>query len=315
MSILVSGSLAYDKIMNFPGLFADHILPEKIHALNVSFPIFELRQNFGGTAGNIAFNLALLEVAPVIISTAGNDFAKYEQWLTEHKICTDQIKKISDMPCACAHIITDEADNQITGFHFGAMQIPVGEISESIIKSAKLAIVSAGNIDDMTILPKQYKQCGLPYIFDPGQAIPALSENQIKDCIAGAKILIVNDYELSLILQKTGLSKADIIKQVEILITTFGEKGSLIERGAKKFEIPAAKPKNISDPTGAGDAYRAGLIKGLLLGWPLDKVGRLAATVAAYTVEKYGTQTHAFSWESLQQRYKQNFGDINSTRL
>lgn len=310
MSILVSGSLAFDKIMNFPGHFADHILPEKIHNLNVSFNIADLRQNFGGTAGNIAYNLSLLQERPIIISTAGNDFEKYECWLAEHKICTDQIKKISDIPSACAYIITDQSDNQITGFHLGAMSNSVGEISDDIIKSAKLAIVSAGNISDMVNLPKQYQKLGLPYIFDPGQAIPALSSDQLKQCLAGAKILIVNDYELSLILNKTGLFKADIISKVEILITTLGEKGSLIEQGTNRWEIPAAIPKNVSDPTGAGDAYRAGLIKGLLLGWPLEKCGRLAATVAVYTVEKYGTQTHEFTWESLLERYKENFGNL-----
>ena len=309
MEILVSGSLAYDKIMNFSGKFAEHILPKKIHILNVSFPVDDLQQNFGGTAGNIAYNLKLLGEDPIIFASAGNDFDIYDKWFRKHNIDSVGIKKIKDQVTACAHIITDKSDNQITGFHFGAMQSSAGSIPNKLIKKVKLAIVSPGNINDMVSYSKQYQEKGLDYIFDPGQAIPAFSEKQLKKSINGAKIFIVNDYEMSLSLKKTAWSKKQLKKKVEIVITTLGDKGSIIENKGKLIKILTAKPKNISDPTGAGDAYRAGLIKGLANNWDLKKAGQLAATVSAYTVEKYGTQTHSFNFKQLAKRFKDNFNE------
>jgi adenosine kinase len=308
MSILVSGSLAYDKIMNFPGRFADHILPNKIHVLNVSFAVTDLQQNFGGTAGNIAYNLALMNEKPTIIATAGNDFNVYKKWLTKFKINLSLVKVVKSQPTACAHIITDQADNQITGFHAGAMLVSVGRIPLRLIKKSQIAIVAPGNVSDMVNFSKQYQKASLPYIFDPGQAITALTSSQLRQCLIGSKVFIVNDYELSLTLKKISWTKRQLLQRTEILVTTLGEKGSKIETRGKILKIPAALPKNTSDPTGAGDAYRAGFIKGLVSGWPLEKTGRLAATVAVYTVEKYGTQTHKFSWGSLLKRYRANFG-------
>jgi len=349
--ILVSGSLAYDRIMNFHGHFSDHIDPKKLHVLSVSFMAHQLKENFGGTAGNIAYNLALLGESPRIISAAGTDFAPYKKWLGKHGVDLSWVQTIKNDPCASAYIMTDEADCQITAFYPGAMRkkFPISNFQFPIIlKKIKLAIVAPGNIEDMRALPKLYRKHKVPFIFDPGQAIPALSGDDLRNGINGAKIFISNDYELAMVLKKTEWNKNELLKRVEVLVTTLGEHGSVIEvntkwhnapqpplnsrggdandpplkirpmarsarlieggaGGVMSFQIPSAKPKNTSDPTGAGDAYRAGLIKGLLMGLPYDKIGRLAAVVSVYTVEKYGTQTHHFTWPQILKRYKENF--------
>jgi adenosine kinase len=306
VNILVSGSIAYDSIMDFPDHFKNHILPDKIHNLNVSFLIGGMKLNYGGTAGNIAYNLKLLGEIPAIISTAGKDFEKYRQWMEENNIDHSGVKIIEDEFTALAHIITDKSDNQITAFYPGSMKYSGGEIKKELLRDS-LAIVAPGFQMDMVEYPRAYKENNVPYIFDPGQQIPALSAEDLKGGMDGAKAFISNDYELSMVIKKTGWSEDDILQRAEILVTTFGEKGSVIKAGKEKWEIPPAKPKNTSDPTGAGDAYRAGFLKGIIKKWPLEKVGRLASVVSAYTVETYGTQTHKFSWEDIKVRYKKNF--------
>lgn len=296
--------------MDFPGYFKDQILPEKIHILNVSFLVKELKESFGGTAGNIAYNLSLLGQKPTILANVGaKDFLLYEAWLRKNKIDLSQIKILPGQHTASAYIITDQADNQIAGFYPGAMSKPITKpLQPSTYKlQANIAIVSPQNPVDMIKLPKLFKQAKTLYIFDPGQQTTSLSGSQLRQAIAGSKVLIGNDYEINLISKKTGWSVNDLVKKTGILLTTLGEKGSIIKQGDKVYKIPPAKPKNTSDPTGAGDAYRAGLIHGLLKGWPLDKVGRLAGLVSVYTVEKYGTQTHKFSFKELERRYRQNF--------
>lgn len=306
MKIAVSGSLAYDRIMDFPGNFADHILPEKIHVLNVSFCTETFREGFGGTAGNIAYNLKLLGEEPVIISQAGSDFIKYEKWLRRNKIGFSSIKNVKNDLTASAYIITDQNDNQITGFYPGAMK-QESKYDISKIKKANYFIISPGNKEDMMNSVKVARKLKIPYIFDFGQQIAILSRAELIKGILTAKIIIANDYEIDLMLKKTGLTKKKILDKIDLLITTLGPKGSLFETKKKRIKIPIAKPKNISDPTGAGDAYRAGLIKGIIMNYPLEKVGRLAALVSIYTVEKYGTQTHHFTWSDLSKRYYKNF--------
>ncbi|MBI4135803.1 carbohydrate kinase family protein [Candidatus Uhrbacteria bacterium] len=334
--ILVSGSLAYDYIMDFPGYFRDHILPDKLHVLSVSFLIDKMERNFGGTAGNIAYNLALLGEKPTILSSAGNDFKEYGKWLRAKGIGLRALRNVKGAPTAAAYIMTDRADCQIVGFYPGAMQRAALQLRANSIghralmkllalSPKPLAIIAPGNLDDMKMLPALYKKYKVSYIYDPGQNIAALTGADLRQGITGAKVFIFNDYELAMVLKKTGWRKREMVNRVEALVTTLGEKGSTIEirnskfeiRGMKSktsfqfpvssFKIPPAKPKNTSDPTGAGDAYRAGFIKGLLMGLPYDKVGKLAATVAAYTVEKYGTQTHTFTWSGLCKRYRENF--------
>ena len=306
-NILVCGSLAYDRIMDFPGRFRDHILPKKIHLLNVAFTVNGLKESFGGTAGNIAYNLSLLGERPKIIGIAGNDFAKYGKWLKKNKIDISDIKIVKNQATASAYIMTDQDDNQITAFYPGSeIQPPLPPLSGG---QSVLAIIAPDYVARMIKYVKIFKRWNVPYIFDPGQQITSLKAGELKSAVMGAKVLVGNDYEIQLILNRLKLKLNRLAKLVEILVITKGEKGSEIYHQGKKIKIPPAKPKNTFDPTGAGDAYRAGLIKGLVSGWPLKKVGLLAGLVAVYTVEKYGTQTHRFSWKELGKRYRENFGE------
>lgn len=306
--ILVSGLLAYDKIMDFPGKFSDHILPDKIHNLNVSFVTDDLSEHFGGCAGNIAYSLALLGEKPVILSAAGRDFGNYKEHLDKLGLDLSFIKIIPFKLTSTATIMTDKSDNQIAAVYLGTMAYS-SEFSEKDISKVSFAIVAPGNVPDMQRLPELYRKNNIPFIFDPGQEIPLLSSDDLKNGMRGAKALISNDYELSLILEKTGMNEKDILKETEMLVTTLGENGSRIRTNDLIYEIPPAKVNEINDPTGAGDAYRAGFIKGLLLGWPLDTVGKFAGVVATYAIEKYGPQSHQFTLKEVKERYVQNFGD------
>lgn len=307
MQILISGSLAYDRIMDFPGKFSDHILADKIHILNVCFVVNGLAEKFGGTAGNIAYTLALLEERPLILATAGNDFGNYEEWLRQHNLPLEGIRLIPEELTAGAYITTDMADNQITGFNPGAMKYPsLYEVDHARL-SHKLAIVAPGNVEDMVNYSLRYKEHKIPYIFDPGQQITSLSADQLAEIISGSKLLIANDYELELIIQKTGLTKDELLKRTEVIISTLGENGSLIISAQGETKIGVAKPSRVLDPTGAGDAYRAGLIKGLVLGKELPVAARMGATCASYAVEYQGTQEHAFTQEEFWSRYRANF--------
>lgn len=296
--ILVSGSLAYDRILDFNGRFAEHIMPEKIHKLSVSFVVEKERINFGGTAGNIAYNLKLLGEEPIILSQAGKDFDHYKNWLVKNKIDISGVKIIKDKNTASAHVITDLDDNQITALHLETMGIPRG-ISALLIKTLQpinLAIISPGNIQDMLNSTRVYKKLKIPYIADPGQQIPALSAIQLKELIGGAKALFCNDYEIELIKQKIKKSRKQIEQIVEMLVITYGAEGSVIYSEGREIKIGIVKPKKVVDPTGAGDAYRAGFIKGLISGWDLKRCGELAAWVAKWPVEYYGTQEHSFKF-------------------
>ncbi len=314
MKILVSGSIAFDRIMDFPGRFKEHIIPEKIHVLSVSFHMNSLKEKFGGTAGNIAYNLTLLKEEPIVLATAGNDFEAYKKWLEGKNISTKHIKIFDDFT-ASAHIMTDLDDNQITGFHPGAMKIASENSIEDIKKEfgdELFGIISAGNVDDMLYYAREYQRLNIPYIFDPAQQIPIIGMDQLKYAIQGAKIFIGNDYEIDLVLKKTRLTKEDILKKTEHVITTKGENGSVIETKEGAHKIPAAKPKEMKDPTGAGDAYRAGLLKGLLGDYSLDQTGRIASLAAIYPIEHYGTQEHSYTSSEFIMRYKENFkSDIN----
>ncbi len=305
--VLVSGSLAYDRIMNFPGLFEEHIVAEKTHAISVSFGVDNLKESYGGCAGNIAYTLALLREKPCIVARAGNDFASYRSWLQKNSIDTSLIEEDADVSTSFANIITDQKNNQIAAFYRGAGQ-KAYPYTDTILQG-DIAIVSAGNPDDMRALPSLLRKKNIPFIFDPGQAITALSDDDIQNGIQGAQALIVNDYELSIIKKKTSLSEGDIRDRVEIFVTTLGAEGSRIQKGEETVLVPAAKAHNTNDPTGAGDAYRAGFIVGLMHEWPLLTIGKFAGVVACYTVETYGTQTHHFITEEVRERYKENFGE------
>jgi len=309
MQIFISGSLAYDRIMDFPGKFVDHILPDKIHILNVCFVVNGLTEKFGGTAGNIAYNLALLGERPFILAAAGSDFDRYEDWLLQHDLPLDGIRCIPEELTAGAYITTDMADNQITGFNPGAMRYPSQYQLDGTDTQEKLAIVAPGNTEDMVRYSRSYKEAHIPYIFDPGQQITSLSAAELAEMVAGSKILICNDYELELIMQKTGLEQSELLDRSEVIISTLGENGSIVITRERETKIGVAKPFKVLDPTGAGDAYRAGLIKGLVSGKNLVDSARMGATCASYAVECQGTQEHTFTMEEFWTRHRAHFGE------
>ena len=310
MRILVTGSLAYDRIMSFPGSFADHILPEKIHILNVCFLVEGLEEKFGGTAGNIAYCLKLLGENPTIVATAGKDFAAYEAWLRHCGLSLEGIRRIGEEFTAGAYITTDRADNQITGFNPGAMKHSAQYPVDDADPADTIAIVAPGNLEDMQDHIRRYKAKGIPVIVDPGQNIPALSGEQLTEMLTGAAYLISNDYELQLIENSTKLSLAEITARAGTVITTLGEKGSVLRQGASESIVPACPVTEVQDPTGAGDAFRAGLIKGLVMGKTPVEAAKLGSVSAAYTVEKHGTQEHHFTWDAFAARYASVFGEM-----
>ena len=309
MRILVSGSLAYDRIMDFPGRFADHILPEKIHILNVCFMVNGLTERFGGTAGNIAYNLALLGEKPVILATAGKDFTPYRDWLLSLGLSLEGIKEIPQEFTAGAYITTDLADNQITGFNPGAMKFPSEYAFDGLNPAGAYAIIAPGNLEDMLAYSRFYKARGVPYIFDPGQSIPAWGGPELKEMAQGALALITNDYELEMFRQKTGLGDPDLLNMAGAVITTLGEAGSVVLTPGGREEIPAVPPRQVQDPTGAGDAYRAGLLKGLAQGLAWRDAARLGAALASFCVEQQGTQEHRVELPRLWERYTLSFGE------
>ncbi len=309
MRILVSGSLAYDRIMDFPGRFADHILPEKIHILNVCFMVNGLTERFGGTAGNIAYNLALLGGKPVILATAGKDFTPYRDWLLNQGLSLEGIKEIPQEFTAGAYITTDLADNQITGFNPGAMKFPSEYAFDGLNPAGTYAIIAPGNLEDMLAYSRFYKSRGVPYIFDPGQSIPAWGGPELKEMTQGALALISNDYELEMFRQKTGLSDPDLLNMAGAVITTLGEAGSVVLTPGGREDIPAVPPRQVQDPTGAGDAYRAGLLKGLAQGLAWRDAARLGAALASFCVEQQGTQEHRVELPRLWERYSLSFGE------
>jgi adenosine kinase len=301
-NIIVSGSLAYDRIMDFPGHFSDHILPDKIHVLNVCFQVNGMREKFGGTAGNIAYALTLLGEKPMISATIGHDYHRYLAWLEKNGISTKTIKIIEEEFTASAYITTDLADNQITGFNPGAMKHSSCLDFDKLNPEDTIVIVSPGNLDDMVNYPRACKARGIDYIFDPGQSLPVLDAKDLLDALEGCRILISNDYELDLIMSKTGLNKEDLKKRAKAIIVTLGEQGSQVFLPDGEIRIPVVKPKKVDDPTGAGDAYRGGLISGMVRGMDIEQCARRGSVCASFAVEYYGTQEYRFSPEEFEER-------------
>ncbi|QQG52224.1 MAG: carbohydrate kinase family protein [Candidatus Falkowbacteria bacterium] len=313
--IAVSGSIAFDKIMDFLGVFSDNLHDknsQQVHKFNLSLVVDNLKTSFGGTAGNIAYNLSLLKVKPIILGVVGFDFSAYRNWFLKNKINIDFVKELKDSPTSTAHIITDKQDNQISAFY--PCRPAVGYAQKAVAVVTKkykitLAIIAPDDKGRMLEYAAAYQKRHIPYIFDPGQMTPTFSAGEIRQAIKGARVLVGNDYEIAQIAKLLKLKISDLSAQVEILIITKGAQGSEVYQCGHKIAVKAAKPANTSDPTGAGDAYRAGLIKGLLLGYNLNTCGQLAATTAVYTVEKYGTQTHKFTKSDFIKRYNKNFKD------
>jgi len=302
MKIVTSGSLAYDRIMDFPGHFSDHILPDKIHVLNVSFTVNGLTEKLGGTAGNIAYALSLLGEKPIIVATIGRDYQPYFEGLKLNNIDCESITIIEEELTASAYITTDLADNQITGFNPGAMKYPSSFDFDQLDSEETIAIIAPGNLQDMVRYPDIYKARNIDYIFDPGQSLPMWEGHDLIRCVDGSRILVSNDYELELVVNKTGLKKKELLERTGTIITTLGELGSCVCTPGSEINIPAVKPREVVDPTGAGDAYRAGLIKGLVKGESIEQSARMGGVCASFAVECYGTQGYRFNMREFEAR-------------
>lgn len=307
MSIYISGSMAYDRIMDFPGSFSDSILSDKIHILNVCFLIDRLEEKLGGCAGNIAYSLHLLGEKSTIVSPVGQDFDKYEKVLREYNLTIEGISRYNDEFTAGAYIITDANNNQITAFNPGAMRNPSAYTFDDLRKD-DLVIVSPTNLADMVNHPRICREKGARCIFDPGQQIPALTGPQLLEAISDSFMLICNDYEFELISKATGKNVEQLLEITEYVITTLGEEGSRIQTKTSTELVPAVKARKNVDPTGAGDAYRGGLLKGLSRGLSILESARIGSTVASFCVEGYGTQTHNFTLEECRARHEKTFG-------
>jgi adenosine kinase len=302
--------MAYDRIMDFPGKFSDHILPDKIHILNVCFTVNGMAEKFGGTAGNIAYSLSLLEEKPVIIATIGKDYENYFDWLKKNDILLEGIKIVREEFTAGAYITTDKADNQITGFNPGAMKHTAEYSLNNAEPGTSIALIAAGNLQDMMKYARMCRDRGIDYICDPGQSLTLWESKSIKEWIDGSFLLISNDYELEMIMNMTGMDKKSLLSLAKTIITTLGEKGSIISTSETDTSIQSAKVNNVLDPTGAGDAYRAGLLKGIVTGRDIETAAKIGSVAATYAVEKYGTQEHRYTYDEFVERYRSNFGEI-----
>ncbi len=312
MHTLICGSLAFDTIMVFQDKFKNHILPDKIHALSVAFYVPEMRREFGGTAGNIAYNLQLLDGNPLIMATVGDDFASYQTWLTQNKLANTHIKTVAGTFTAQAFITTDTDDNQITAFHPGAM-VASHENSVKDAKNVTLAIIAPDGRDGMFQHARECFEAGIPFLFDPGQGLPMFNGEELLQFIEMADYLAVNDYESQIIQDKTGLNLAQLAAKVKALVVTLGGNGSQIYADGQCFDIPCVKAMRITDPTGCGDAYRAGLLYGIARGWDWPTCGRLASTMGAIKIESRGGQNHTPTRAEIEAIYTQAL--VNETKL
>jgi adenosine kinase len=307
MTALICGSMAYDTIMVFQGRFREHILPDRLHVLNVSFLTPTMRRNFGGCAGNIAYNLKLLGGEGLIMATVGHDFAPYETWLEQCALPRTHLRRIETEFTAQAYITTDLDDNQITAFHPGAMNHShLNRIGEAT--GVRLGIVSPDGRQGMLEHAGQFAAAGIPFLFDPGQGMPMFDGEELRACIERASWVAVNDYEASLLAERTGWSLEQIAARVKALVVTRGAAGSWIFADNQRLDIPAVTPARLADPTGCGDAYRAGLLFGLQRAADWPTTGRIASLAGAIKIEHHGTQQHRFDWTAFSTRFREAFG-------
>ena len=311
MTVAVTGSMAVEYSLSFPDEFSRHILPEQINKLSVSFLVDSMRRERGGTAGNIAYNLALLDQPSLLMATAGQDAPEYIAGLRARGVDTSGVLQLPNEFTASFFVSTDEINNQIALFYTGAMA-KAGQISfaDQPYQSIKIAIISPNDPDAMIKYVQECHQLNIPYIYDPSQQIPRLSAEALIAGMEGARVLMVNDYEYEMIKNKTGLSDDQIKEKSETIIITRGENGSLIRTNGREIDIPPAVPSRVAEPTGAGDAYRAGIISGMMRGYSWEVTGRLGSIVAVYVLEQHGTQRHTYTRQQVAQRYRQVYGDM-----
>lgn len=310
-NVIVTGSLGFDYIMDFSGWFSDRIMPEKLHCLSLSFLVDKLSKQNGGTAGNQAYTLKLLGLDPHILAPAGNDFGPYKSFLKKHKLDTSYIPIHAHVSTSAYFVMTDKDSNQIGSFFSGAgmyaKELSIGKILSTTDKN--FVILAPAEPHAMTHYVRECKEMHLDYLYDPAFQIDTFTPDELREGISSARILVGNDYEIALIEQKLEISHEELIVMVPILITTLGSRGSIIETRTDALHVKPAKPVSSSDPTGAGDAYRAGFIAGYLRDYDLAVCGQMGSVAAVYTVEKYGTQTHTFTKKEFINRYKENFED------
>jgi adenosine kinase len=308
MSVLVSGSVAVDHIMVFRGRFKDVILPDKIHMLNVAFHVPELRRTWGGCAANIAYHLRLLGEDPIVLATVGADFGDYAAWLDRHGIRRDWIRVLPDASTAGAFITTDLDDNQITGFHPGAMDRAHEARVEDVKAPYEIGIVSPNGKRAMHEVARSLKARGVPVVVDPGQGLPLFERDELVELLDGASTYVVNDYEWSLTLEKTGLDEDAVAARVGSLLVTLGEKGAWLRHGDERIAVPAVPAERVVDPTGAGDALRAGFLFGRRRGLPLESCARIGSLLGSLAVTHEGTQALSFDLPWFRARYERAFG-------
>lgn len=309
MSVVITGSIAYDYLMFFSGEFTEHLLEEQLSRLSVSFLVDSLRRERGGIAANIAYTMGLLRGRPRIMATVGEDFGEYRTWLERHGVDTSGIVEFKDVYCASFFVNTDHRQNQIGHFYAGAMAHAAELTFEEHAPGASLAVISPNEPAAMRQYVQECKRLGIRYVYDPSQQTIRLSGEDLREGIDGCALLTVNEYELGMIQEKTGMNAEALTKLAGGLLITRGEEGSEIRVNGQLFDVPAVAPAHVAEPTGAGDAFRGGLLRGVELGLPWDVSGRMGAVAAAYVLENMGTQNHFFSPAEFVARYRQHFDD------
>jgi len=309
MKIVVTGSIAYDYLMSFPGRFTEHFLPEHMSRLSLSFLVDTMDKRRGGCAPNIAYTLALLGEKPRLMATAGEDFGDYRAWLEAAGVDTSMAKQIDGKFCASFFCSTDVDNNQIASFYTGAMA-DAGQLSFWTARDCGLAIISPNDPGAMVQYAEECRTLNIPFIFDPGQQCARMAGEELRDGVTGATVVIVNDYELELLRQKTGLDESDLLTVAKALIVTRGENGSSVLTREGRVDVSAVTPDRIVDPTGVGDAFRGGLMKGMALRLPYETCARMGSVAATYALEHLGGQSHAYSWQEFKRRYEAHFGAL-----
>jgi len=309
MKIVVTGSIAYDYLMSFPGKFTEHFLPEHMSRVSLSFLVDTMDKRRGGCAPNIAYTLALLGERPRLMATAGEDFGEYRAWLEAVGVDTSLAKQIDGKFCASFFCSTDVDNNQIASFYTGAMA-DAGQLSFWTARDCGLAIISPNDPGAMVQYAEECRTLNIPFIFDPGQQCARMGGDELRDGVTGATMVIVNDYELELLRQKTGLDESDLLTVAKALVVTRGEHGSSVLTRDGRADVSAVTPDRIVDPTGVGDAFRGGLMKGMALRLPYEICARMGSVAATYALEHLGGQSHAYTWEEFKRRYEAHFGAL-----
>ncbi|PYR38283.1 MAG: carbohydrate kinase family protein [Acidobacteria bacterium] len=309
MNIVVTGSIAFDYLMSFPGRFTEHFLPDHLNRLSLSFLVDSMDKRRGGCAPNIAYTLALLGERALILATAGEDFGEYREWLESAGIDTTHIKQVAGKFTASFFCTTDDHNNQIASFYTGAMA-DAGGLSMRSVEDCGLAIISPNDPAAMVQFAEECRTLAIPYIFDPGQQCARMSGEELKDGLVGATLVVCNDYELELLKQKTGLDEAAILARSEALVVTHGERGSVVTTREGATKVAAVPPRRIADPTGVGDAFRGGLMKGMALGLPYDVSAQLGSVAAAFALEHLGGQSHSYSFAEFMARFEEHFAPL-----